>query len=157
MNEIGPSHNTDTLPLSIPKLEVSGLNWAIFSLHFQDAIEAKGYWGHFDGTAPQPVAPTTVAPVVTATTGALAPTAPVAPTPDKLAAIAQCNKDEWLAKSLLIQKIPDSALMKIRNKKSVKECWNTIVKEYIEKGTLAQTELCVSFLKMKCPDKGDVH
>ena len=34
----------DTLPSSIPKLDASGLNWAIFSLHFQDAIEAKGYF-----------------------------------------------------------------------------------------------------------------
>ena len=52
----------DTLPSSIPKLDASGLNWAIFSLHFQDAVEAKGYWGHFDGTTPWPV-PT--APTVT--------------------------------------------------------------------------------------------
>ena len=58
----------------------------------------KGYWGHFDGTTPQPVvpavAPTTVAPAVTATTGAPAPTAPVTLTPDELAAIAQWDKDE---------------------------------------------------------------
>ena len=52
----------DTLPSSIPKLDASGLNWAIFSLRFQDAVEAKGYWGHFDGTTPRPV-PT--APTVT--------------------------------------------------------------------------------------------
>ena len=103
----------------------------------------KGYWGHFDGTTPQPVvpvvAPTTVAPAVTATTGAPAPTAPVTLTPDELAAIAQRDKDERLAKLLLTQKIPDSALMKIQNKKSIKEHWDTIVKEYTEKGTFAQT------------------
>ena len=40
----------DTLPSSIPKLDASGLNWAVFSLRFQDAVEAKGFWGHFDGT-----------------------------------------------------------------------------------------------------------
>ena len=44
----------DTLPSSIPKLEATSLNWAIFSLHFQDAVEAKGYWGHFNGTTPWP-------------------------------------------------------------------------------------------------------
>ena len=42
----------DSLPSSVPKLDSSGLNWAIFSLHFQDAVEAKGYWGHFDGSTP---------------------------------------------------------------------------------------------------------
>jgi len=45
------------LPLSVPKLDTSGLNWAVFSLRFQDAIEVKGYWGHFDGTSERPVTP----------------------------------------------------------------------------------------------------
>ena len=31
----------DTLPSSIPKLDATGLNWAIFSLHFEDAVQAK--------------------------------------------------------------------------------------------------------------------
>ena len=59
----------DTLPSSIPKLDSSGMNWAIFSLCFQDAIEAKGYWGHFDGTTPQldPVAMATTKDVATLT------------------------------------------------------------------------------------------
>jgi hypothetical protein len=30
------------------------MNWAVFSIHFQDAVEAKGFWGHFDGTEPKP-------------------------------------------------------------------------------------------------------
>jgi len=47
--------------------------------------------------------------------------------------------------------------MKIRNKLSVKECWDTIVREYTEKGTFAQTELRARFLEMKCLDKGDVR
>jgi len=46
--------------------------------------------------------------------------------------------------------------MKIRNKLSVKECWDTIVREYTEKGTFAQTKLHARFLEMKCLDKGDV-
>ncbi|KAF8808860.1 hypothetical protein BYT27DRAFT_7095896 [Phlegmacium glaucopus] len=45
---------SDSLPLSIMKLDSSGLNWAIFSVCFQDAIEAKGFWGHFNGTSPHP-------------------------------------------------------------------------------------------------------
>ena len=47
--------------------------------------------------------------------------------------------------------------MKIWNKKSIKEHWDTIIKEYMEKGTFAQTELRACFLEMKCPDKGDIR
>jgi hypothetical protein len=89
----------DTLPSSIPKLDSSGMNWAIFSLRFQDAIEAKGLWGHFDGNTPCPV---TIS--ITAADG----TTTVDNSP-----VDQWNKDERMAKSLLTQKIPDSALMKI--------------------------------------------
>jgi len=41
---------SDHLPTTVPRLDPSGLNWAIFSIRFQDAVEAKGFWGHFDGT-----------------------------------------------------------------------------------------------------------
>ena len=34
---------SDSLPSSIPKLDASGLNWAIFSVHFKDTIQAKGF------------------------------------------------------------------------------------------------------------------
>jgi len=55
MSAVTATALTDTLPSSVPKLEASGLNWVIFSLCFQNAIEAKGYWGHFDGTTLWPV------------------------------------------------------------------------------------------------------
>jgi hypothetical protein len=58
---------SDTLPSSIPKLDASGVNWAIFSVRFQDAIEAKGFWDHFDGSSLRPVQ--TFTPVVTAADG----------------------------------------------------------------------------------------
>jgi hypothetical protein len=46
---------TDTLPSNVPKLDVSGANWAIWSLRFFVAIDAKGKWGHFDDTRPRPL------------------------------------------------------------------------------------------------------
>ena len=109
----------DSLPSSIPKLDSASLNWAIFSLHFQDAVEAKGYWGYFDGSTPCPT-PITVA--------AEDQTMMIDNSP-----VEQWNKEERLAKSLLTQKIPDSALMKICNKKTVKDRWDTIVWEYTER------------------------
>ena len=114
----------DTLLLSILKLDASGLNWAIFSLHFQDAVEAKGYWGHFDSTTPwpAPTAPTvTPSPLPVVADGTtLGPQPDPAPTADDIAAMAQWDRDEQSAKSLT-QKIPDSALMRICKAKTVKE------------------------------------
>ena len=46
---------SDSLPFSIPKLDAVGINWIIFSVHFQDAVEANDFWGHFDGTSTHPV------------------------------------------------------------------------------------------------------
>ncbi|OJA15736.1 hypothetical protein AZE42_14118, partial [Rhizopogon vesiculosus] len=50
---------TDTLPSNVPKLEIKGTNWAIFSLRLQIAVEAKELWKHFDGSTPRPVGATT--------------------------------------------------------------------------------------------------
>ena len=92
----------DTLLSSIPKLDATDMNWAIFLLHFQDAVKAKGYWGHFNGTdtRPDPTATTTA---------------------EDAATILQWDKDECSAKSLLTQKLPDSALMHIHKATTVKE------------------------------------
>jgi hypothetical protein len=79
-----------------------------------------------------------------------------APTADELAAIKKWEKDECSARSLLTQKLPDSALMRIQNKASVKEHWDAITMEFTQKGAFAQTELRARFLDMKCPEKSNV-
>ena len=79
---------SDSLPSSIPKLDSTGVNWAIFSVRFQDAVEAKGFWGHFDGSSSRPVA---VAVSVTATDGT---TTTTPPTDAETAAVDQWDKDE---------------------------------------------------------------
>ena len=76
----------DTLPSTVPKLDNNGLNWAIFRVRFQDAVEAKGFWGHFDGTTPCPVLP----PTVTAPDGTIISSASA----DEVAAHAQWEKNE---------------------------------------------------------------
>jgi hypothetical protein len=142
---------SDSLPSSIPKLDASGLNWAIFSVRFQDAIEAKGFWEHFDGSGTRPSAvPVSVTGVDGVTT-----TTPLNDT--QLAAIDKWDKDERSAKSLLTQKIPDSTLMRVHTKRTVQERWEAIVTEYTEKGAYAQTDLRGRFLESKCPDKGNVR
>ena len=56
MSVLATTSLSDSLPSSIPKLDASGVNWAIFSVRFEDAIEAKGFWSHFDGSASRPTA-----------------------------------------------------------------------------------------------------
>ena len=128
---------TDLLPLSVPKLDPTGLNWTVFKLHFQDALDTKGFWGHFDGTT---IGPAVSSPATTADTEAL----------------ALWNKNEWTAKSLLTQKIPDLMLILVHSHSLVKDHLNAIVAEYSEKGMVAQTELHSKFLQSKCPEKGSV-
>jgi hypothetical protein len=46
---------TDSFPSDIPKLLSNSVNWAIFNLRFLSAVQAKGKWGHFDGTVTPPL------------------------------------------------------------------------------------------------------
>ena len=62
MSTVTTTSLSNALPLSVPKLEANRTNWAIFLIHFCNAVEAKGYWGHFHGTTPVPtlsISPTT--------------------------------------------------------------------------------------------------
>ena len=130
----------DTLPSSVPKLVPTGSNWTVFLFHFQDAIDAKGFWGHFDGTSKMPEL---------LTTGT--------PSDKELAEKTQWEKDERSSKSLLTQKLPDSTMVLIHSKKLVKERWDEVVKEYMLKSEYAKTGLRAKFLGMKCTDKGGVR
>jgi len=136
MSTVITSSLSDTLPSTVPKLDAEGGNWAIFLVRFMDAVEAKGFWGHFDGTSPVPV-----------TTSE--------PTDAEKAAKTQWEKDERSAKTLLTQRLPDSTVMEIHSKKTVKERWEVVVKEYTVKGHYAQTEMRAKFLTSRCPEKGN--
>jgi len=155
-----PTSLSDTLPSSIPKLDASGMNWAIFTVRFQDAIEVKGFWGHFTSTKLCPTAniPGAEAVAVTAVVpaeGNKAPT-PILTAEELTVAQKQWDKDELSAKSLLTQKILDSTLMCIHTKKTVHEHWEAIVTEYTEKGAYAQTDLHKEFLRSTCPNHSNV-
>ena len=128
---------SDTLPLTIPMLDAEGSNWAIFYIRFMDAIKAKGFWDHFDGLATAPVLSETPMAVETA-------------------AKSQWHKDEQSAKVLFTQQLPDSTVMEIHLKKTVKERWEAVVREYTIKGVYAQTEIRAKFLISRCPERGNV-
>src|ERR1700678_477358 len=138
MSSITSSSLSDTLPSTVPKLDAEGDNWAIFYVCFMDAVEAKGFWGHFDGTSTLPV-----------TTSESSDA--------DIAAKNQWEKDERSAKTLLTQRLPDSTVMEIHSKKSVKERWEAVVKEYTVKGAYAQTDMRAKFLQSRCPERGNAR
>jgi hypothetical protein len=155
MTTVTTTSLSDTLPSSIPKLDASGINWAIFSVRLQDAIEAKGFWNHFDGSSIRPEQTYTA--IVIAADGTRSGGTEVTPADELLKTQLQWDKDERSAKSLLTQKIPDSTLMRIHTKKTVVERWTSIVAEYTEKGAYAQTDLRQKFLELRCPSQGNVR
>jgi len=136
MSTVTTSSLSDTLPSTVPKLDAEGDNWAIFLVRFMDAVEAKGFWGHFDGSSSPPVTTTTSSDA-------------------EKTALTQWEKDERSAKTLLTQRLPDSTVMEIHSKKTVKERWEAVVKEYTVKGVYAQTEMRAKFLTSRCSEKGN--
>ena len=131
---------SDVLPSTVLKLDPSGANWAIFVFRFEDAVSAKGYWGHFDGSVSWPEAADSSSPMAVETT-----------------AISQWDKDERSARSLLMQKLPDSTVVLVYEKKTVRERWEVVVAEYSKKSAYAQTDMRAKFMAMRCPDKGNLR
>jgi hypothetical protein len=107
-------------------------------MRFEDAIRAKGLWGHFDGSVAMP----------TVSSPAIA---------DEETALAQWNKDDLSAKALLTHQIPDSTLIHVHGKPLLKDRWDLISNEYTLKGSFTQADLRSHFMESKCPDKGNVR
>ena len=128
----------DTLPSSVPKLYPTGSNWTVFLFRFQDAVDTKGFWGHFDGSS-------------------LKPELSAEATEAQLAAKTQWEKDERSSKSLLTQKLPDLMMVLIHSKMTVKERWEVVVQEYMLKSEYAKMGLRAKLLGMRCTDKGGVR
>lgn len=171
-----PSH--DSLPNSIPRLDLGGENWAIFRFRFEDAVRAKRLWGHFDGTSTRPVspqAPAAAAPAAAAP--ALGPqdwpegqapaggnaAAPQAPDPAVVAAQAaiateqyQFDDREAVAHYLLSQRLPDSTLIRVRHHTTVADRWAAVVGEFTDKSVYAQTSMKNEFLESKAPKGANI-
>ena len=129
---------TDILPSNVPKLDMKGTNWVIFAFRFQVTVEAKDLWDHLDGST----------------------TCPKYPDPmsaDQKTEVNKWVKDEWMAKYLLTQRIPDSTALRVQKKATVAEMWKEISKEYTEKGAYTQTDLRTQFLESKLAKGADVH
>jgi len=56
MSSITTASNTDSMLLSVPKLQDDGSNWCDYEPRIRKALGAKGLWLHVEGkaTAPKP-------------------------------------------------------------------------------------------------------
>src|SRR5882762_10183578 len=144
------SLSNDTLPTSIPKLDHHGENWAIFKIRFQNAMEAKDKWGHFNGLTlwppqPQPMLP--FAPPEAMETESIASEANL---------VAEWDKNECTVKYMLTQRLPDSTLIHIQCYVTIAEQWSAIIEEYTKKGESAQAELWRDFMELCCGASANV-
>ena len=131
---------SDPLPGSVPRLEPSGVNWAIFSMRFQEAMEANAKWGHFTGSVARPI-----------------PVDINAPTDAEKATMAAWDQDEVVARYLLSQRLPDSTAVRLKALTSVVDRWNKVKSEFSIKSQYAETDLLTAFTEMRCPRGGDVR
>jgi len=118
---------------SVPKLEIDGTNWVMFSTRLRIALQDKDVYGHLDGSAKKPDATTE---------------------PDEYAAWL---KKENQAFNLLTQKLHDTTLTKLLALKSVAEWWATVTKEFTVKSSHVVAAMQATFDKLKCADNGNVR
>lgn len=158
--------SNDVLPSSVPKLDVSGANWAIFALRFQTVIQGKGLWGHFDGSVLRLVLNPPTQTSSTSSTSTTSPASPKSTAPATQAAqtptVTQEMVDVWIqnesiARSLLAQRLPDSTLVVVNSQTSVNAMWEAIVRSYTYKSVFAQARLRRDFQNARCPEKGDIR
>jgi transposase InsO family protein len=138
MSSNSPNTPSDSLPSTVPKLDPTGSNWAIFSIRFQEALSACDRWGHFDGTKKMPES-------VNKT-----------PSQEEQNAIDAWEKEERIARYMLSQKLPDSAVVRVHKLKTVAEKWAAVSAEYTKKGLFARIELRNTFMASRCPQGADV-
>jgi hypothetical protein len=124
-----------TLSLSIPRLETNGSNWATFSMHFQEVMEASQKWGHFDGSTPHPV-----------------PKDPAAPTADEKKELTAWDHAEAVSCYMLSQRLPDSTAVQLKSLSSACTRWDKVKTEFSIKGQYAEADL---LNKMHCPRGGN--
>ncbi|KIY44252.1 hypothetical protein FISHEDRAFT_23367, partial [Fistulina hepatica ATCC 64428] len=65
--------------------------------------------------------------------------------------------DEASARNYLIQKVPDSTVLRIAKAATVADAWKMITDEYSAKGQALETELRTQFTEMKCGPKANVR
>jgi len=99
-----PAAMSDPLATSVPRLDPTGSNWAIFAMRFQEAMEANQKWKHFTGTPGRPT-----------------PADASKLTDEETKAIADWDHDEVVSRYLLSQRLPDSTAVRLKGLTTAKE------------------------------------
>ena len=134
-----PSLSIEQLPANIPCLEPNSVNWAIFSMRFQEAMQATCCWGYFDGSKSRPMPKDK----------------------DNLTDAEVEAREKWDYKDLitcylLSQRLPDTTAICVSGCNTVKEHWEEVSEEFSAKSVYAQNDLEHAFLQMRCPRGGDI-
>ncbi|KXN91618.1 hypothetical protein AN958_12673 [Leucoagaricus sp. SymC.cos] len=158
------------MPANVPKLKQSGVNWVIFQLRFQTAVQGKGLWSHFDGSTPKlmlKLPSVTVSPPSASSSGSVScaktsldfsDASPIAPILlGTTGEILEWEHHENIAHSLLVQQLLNLMLIVVDSQPTVAKMWEAVVKEYTYKGAFSQTHMHQAFLSTCCPRGGDVH
>jgi hypothetical protein len=136
-----PSNSmNDPLPTSIPRLEPTGSNWAIFSMQFQEAMEANQKWSHFSGSPARP-----------------APANASKATDEETKAMSDWDQEEVVTRYLLSQRLPNSTAVHLKTITSIKERWDKVKAKFSVKSQYVETDLLTAFNEMCCPRGGNVH
>ncbi|TFK97834.1 hypothetical protein BDV98DRAFT_485947, partial [Pterulicium gracile] len=111
--------SSDLLPNSIPKLQSNGENWVIFDARFSDAMNAKGYLGHFMGDVPEPKKPDD-------DTDSAAQAA-------HCTALEKWTRNEANARYFLSQRLPNTLLISTKGLATVSSQWAYITRSMTSK------------------------
>jgi hypothetical protein len=133
---------TESLPITIPNvpcLEPSSSNWAIFSMCFQEAMQANQKWGHFDGMSVHPVPKDLNAPEAT-----------------EVKEMANWDHSKTIVCYMLSQWLLDSTTVCLKNVTKVSECWTRVKGEFSMKSQYVEVNILTSFTEMCCPGTADV-
>ena len=134
---------TDSLPITLPnvlRLEPSGVNWAIFTLCFQEAMKANQKWGHFNGSITRPI-PANVA----------------KPTNDKKTTMVNWDRSESVTLYMLSQCLPDSTAVCLWSITTIADRWAKVTGEFSIKSQYAEIDLLSTFPKMRCSTISEVR
>jgi hypothetical protein len=108
-------------------------------MHFIEAMDTTGHWGHFDGTDARPV-----------------PTDMAKPTSDEKEAMRSWDKEDKVMHQLLTQQLPNEVSMEVQDLKTAKVQWDTVKLEFLARSKHAKNNLKQEFLDMHCLRGGDV-
>jgi len=114
----------EKLPTNIPCLEPNGTNWAIFVVHFCDAMKVTCWWMYFTGQKPWPKPQSTKNPMDV-----------------EIEAAKKWEYEDSIASYLLSQCLPDTTVMHLNGCTTMQERWDMVTAEYQAKSAYAQADL----------------